>query len=256
MGHDQFAGNVLEIMLSWFRALMSGVWSLFTGSSGGSLLSWLSGSWKSLLVILLTIGVVTDVVVYLLRWRPFWWWFRKKRMVVDDAILEPNEPLPSARRPAPARRVQPSTRIPRRESDVRREQEEESRDDLFMEPSLFDVKPARQSSAKPAPTKNSDLFMDDSPFDAKPARQSNVKPVHPKNDDLFMDDSPFDAKPARQSGAKPANPKNDDLFMDDSLFDVKPAKPKARGASSSLYAPTARGGRSAKPSPRLFDDDD
>lgn len=119
MGHDQFAGNVLEIMLSWFRALMNGVWSLFTGSSGGSLLSWLSGSWKSLLVVLLTIGVVTDVIVYLLRWRPFWWWFRKKRMVVDDAILEPNEPLPSARRPAPARRVQPSTRIPRRESDVR-----------------------------------------------------------------------------------------------------------------------------------------
>ena len=116
MGHDQFAENVLEIMLSWFRALMSGVWSLFTGSSGGSLLSWLSGSWKSLLVILLTIGVVTDVVVYLLRWRPFWWWFRKKRMVVDDAILEPNEPLPSALRPAPARRVQPSTRIPRREA--------------------------------------------------------------------------------------------------------------------------------------------
>ena len=104
MGHDQFAGNVLEIMLSWFRALMNGVWSLFTGSSGGSLLSWLSGSWKSLLVVLLTIGVVTDVIVYLLRWRPFWWWFRKKRMVVDDAILEPNEPLPSARRPAPARR--------------------------------------------------------------------------------------------------------------------------------------------------------
>lgn len=92
---------------------MNGVWSLFTGSSGGSLLSWLSGSWKSLLVVLLTIGVVTDVIVYLLRWRPFWWWFRKKRMVVDDAILEPNEPLPSARRPAPARRVQPSTRIPR-----------------------------------------------------------------------------------------------------------------------------------------------
>ena len=226
MGHDQFAENVLEIMLSWFRALMRGVWSLFTGSSGGSLLSWLSGSWKSLLVILLTIGVVTDVVVYLLRWRPFWWWFRKKRMVVDDAILEPNEPLPSARRPAPARRVQPSTRIPRREGDIRREQEE-NRDDLFMEPSLFDV---------------------------KPARQSNVKPVSSKNNDLFMDDAPFDTKPARQSPAKPASRKNDDLFMDDdALFDVKP---KARNASSSLYAPTARGGHSAKPSPRLFDDDD
>ena len=149
-------------------------------------------------------------------------------MVGDDAILEPNEPLPSARRPAPARRVQPSTRIPRRESDVRREQEEESRDDLFMEPSLFDVKPAQQSHAKPVSSKNNDLFMDDAPFDAKPARKPN---------------------------AKPASLKNEDLFMDDSLFDVKPARPKPRGASSSLYAPTTRDGRSTKPSARLFDDD-
>ena len=202
MGHDQFAGNVLEIMLSWFRALMSGVWSLFTGSSGGSLLSWLSGSWKSLLVILLTIGVVMDVIVYLLRWRPFWWWFRKKRMVVDDAILEPNAPLPSSRRQAPARRVQPSTRIPRRDSDVQRERDDAGKDDLFMEPSLFD------------------------------------------------------AKPARPSAAKPEERKAPDLFMDDSLFDVKPAKPKSRGASSPLYAPAARGGRSTKSAPRIFDDDD
>ncbi len=202
MGHNQFAGDVLEIMLSWFRALMNGVWSLFTGSGGGSLLSWLSGSWKSLLVILLTIGVVMDVVVYLLRWRPFWWWFRKKRMVVDDAILEPSAPLPSARRPSPSRRVQPSTRIPRREGDVRREPEDESEDDLFMEPSLFDVKPSRQTDAKAE------------------------------------------------------SRKKEDLFMDASLFDVKPAKAKPRGASSPLYAPSARDGRSAKPSARLFDDDD
>ncbi len=202
MGHDQFAENVLEIMLSWFRALINGVWSLFTGSSGGSLLSWLSSSWKSLLIILLTISVVTDTVVYLLRWRPFWWWFRKKRMVVDDAILDPNEPLSSARRQAPARRIKPSTRIPRRVDETRRERKEENENDLFMEPSLFDVKPSHSSAAKPEGQKETDLFMDAS------------------------------------------------------LFDVKPAKSRPRNISTSLYAPTARDGRSAKPSSRIFDDDD
>lgn len=169
MDHNQFAANVLEIMLSWFRALMNGVWSLFTGSSGGSLLRWLSGSWKSLLIILLAIGVAMDVIVYLLRWRPFWWWFRKKRMVVDDAILEPSTPAPSSRQKAPARRERPSTRIPRRQNASPRETEEPN-DDLFMEPSPFDVKPARRSPAKPKERQNDDLFMEESPFDVKPSK--------------------------------------------------------------------------------------
>lgn len=169
MDHNQFAANVLEVMLSWFRALMNGVWSLFTGSSGGSLLRWLSGSWKSLLILLLAIGVAMDVVVYLLRWRPFWWWFRKKRMVVDDAILEPSTPLSSSRRKAPARRVRPSTRIPRRQNAAHTDADAQ-KDDLFMEPSPFDVKPARRSPAKPQERQNDDLFMGDSPFDVKPSK--------------------------------------------------------------------------------------
>ena len=97
--------------------------------------------------------------------------------------------------------------------------------------------------------------MEPSLFDVKPAQQSHAKPVSSKNNDLFMDDAPFDAKPARKPNAKPASLKNEDLFMDDSLFDVKPARPKPRGASSSLYAPTTRDGRSTKPSARLFNDD-
>lgn len=141
MGQNNFAGNVLQLLLSWLQSLMSGVWSLFSGAGGGSVLRWFSENWLSLLIVFMVIGIALDVLVYLFRWRPFWWWFRKKRLVVDDMILE-DEPFAEAprRAHAPPRPAQPSTYVPRRQTAAR------SDDDLFMDAPLFDVKTSERDS--------------------------------------------------------------------------------------------------------------
>ncbi len=88
MTNNGFAADFLQILLGWLQSLFNGVWALFSGGSGGSLLRWFSENWLGLLVVLLIFGIVTDVLVYLIRWRPFWWWFRKKRMVIDDEAYD------------------------------------------------------------------------------------------------------------------------------------------------------------------------
>ncbi len=152
MGQNQFAGNVLQILLSWLQSLISSVWSLFSGGGGGSLLRWFSQNWLSMLVVLMIIGVSANILVYLLRWRPFWWWFRKKRLIVDDEMFD-DEPLPP-QKPAPRRApernekrprpVQPSTIVPRRAPA-----KSGKKDDLFMTQTLFDVplSPERRAGA-------------------------------------------------------------------------------------------------------------
>ncbi len=132
MGQNSFAENVIQLLLGWLQSLMSGIWSLFSGGSGGVMLKWLGDNWISILVVLLFAGVVLDLVIYLVRWRPFWWWFRKKRMVFDDALFEDEEPSSTRKRKKapPARR--PSTIVP-----IRNNAQEE---DLFLDDDLFTVK--------------------------------------------------------------------------------------------------------------------
>ena len=112
MTQNGFAADFLQILLGWLQTLFNGVWALFSGGSGGSVLRWFSENWLSLLVVFLVFGIVMDVVIYLIRWRPFWWWFRKKRMVIDDEIYDDY-----ARQPARTRdgkTVVPSTIVKRK----------------------------------------------------------------------------------------------------------------------------------------------
>ena len=142
MTQNSFAANVLETLLSWFESLVNSVWTLISGANGATLLRWISKNWMLLLAFFLIVGVLMDIFIYLLRWRPFWYWFRKKRMVVDDRTLNP-------RRSGP--KTKPSTYIP-----VRNKRFADAEDDdifgeekkLFMDSSVFDVKPrARKVSS-------------------------------------------------------------------------------------------------------------
>ena len=141
MTQNSFAANALETLLSWFESLVNGVWTLLSGADSASLLSWVSRNWIPLLVFFLIVGVLMDVFIYLLRWRPFWYWFRKKRMVVDDRTLEPRRS---------SARTRPSTYVPVR---TRREDGGETDDifgedhGLFMDSALFDVKPRARKAA-------------------------------------------------------------------------------------------------------------
>ncbi|MBR6766836.1 MAG: hypothetical protein IKM02_02680, partial [Clostridia bacterium] len=47
-------------------------------------LLWLSENWLKLLILLILVGVGVDLLVWLIRWRPYWVWFRKERVIIND----------------------------------------------------------------------------------------------------------------------------------------------------------------------------
>ena len=75
---------IVNAMLSWLKGLASWVLRLFNLSGGFSPLRFLANNWLHILVILLAAGVVVDLLIWLIRWRPHWVWFRKKRVIIYD----------------------------------------------------------------------------------------------------------------------------------------------------------------------------
>ena len=70
---NNFANSLLHILLSWMRALFSGLLNFFQDTSTGFIV-WLSGHWIALAVVLITVGVLMDAFIYMLRWRPQYVW--------------------------------------------------------------------------------------------------------------------------------------------------------------------------------------
>ena len=99
MAANSFADTVVNGMLSWLKGFANWVLRLFdlAGSGGVSPLEWLSDHWLQLLIILLIIGVAADIIIWLIRWRPYWVWFRKKRIVVDDKAFFEDAEVPGPR---------------------------------------------------------------------------------------------------------------------------------------------------------------
>lgn len=131
---------IMNMMLGWLKGVANWILGLFdlAGTSGFSPLTWLSDNWLMLLVILLAAGVVIDIIIWLVRWRPHWVWFNKKRIVINDDNFFAGEELvdsglydpslfvterPVRRRPAPQR----NTRI----DSSRKRRPAKSGDDIF-----------------------------------------------------------------------------------------------------------------------------
>ena len=81
-----YSNAIVDVMLGWLKGLANWVLRLFNlaGSARTSPLLWLSQNWLKLLVFFLIIGVGLDIVIWLIRWRPYWVWFRKERVIVND----------------------------------------------------------------------------------------------------------------------------------------------------------------------------
>ena len=84
MTQTGYANAVVNALLGWLKGLAGWVLKLFNLSGGGSPLTFLADNWKSLLIVLLIVGVAVDLLVWLLRWRPHWVWLGKKRVVIND----------------------------------------------------------------------------------------------------------------------------------------------------------------------------
>ena len=112
----------MNMMLGWLKSLARWVLGLFdlAGLNAFSPIEWLSRHWMSMLLFLLAAGVVIDLLVWLIRWRPYWVWFRKKRIVIDDDDFFAGEELVDSGLYDPAlfetrqNRPRRSTKTPRR----------------------------------------------------------------------------------------------------------------------------------------------
>ena len=180
MTQTGYSNAIVNAMLGWLKGLASWVLKLFNLSGGFSPLKFLADNWLQLLIIFLVIGVVVDLLVWLIRWRPHWVWLHKKRVIINDKNFfaqekyvddsgrwdAPPERKPSAAgRPAKPRRnwedsefVVPSAQRRRREEEASRRaayvksmqlkrQEEEEATDVFRE-GLFNVNAKQKFSDK------------------------------------------------------------------------------------------------------------
>lgn len=195
MTSNSFADSVVNGMLSWLKGFASWVLRLFNlaGSGGISPLAWLSDNWLQLLIFLLVIGVATDIIVWLIRWRPYWVWFRKKRVVVDDEDF-------FAAEKAPRKKFRNALFI-----------REDARDGGERPP----VKKARPAAGaameRPRPPKSA----------ARPRTQAGKAPLGASSSQRRP--ARQRPAPAQQATRRPAP----DIFEDD-LFKIDPADPQAR----------------------------
>lgn len=84
MTQTGYSNAIVNAMLGWLKGFAGWVLKLFNLSAGFSPLKFLANNWLHLLVILLIAGVVIDLLVWLIRWRPHWVWFHKKRVIIND----------------------------------------------------------------------------------------------------------------------------------------------------------------------------
>lgn len=88
-----FAGTIFSLLLGWLQGAVAWLWSAATSPTGSGLLNWLSDNWLPLTAVVCAVGIIVDLVVYLIRWRPYRVWasfFR--RMTGRGAENAPEEP--------------------------------------------------------------------------------------------------------------------------------------------------------------------
>ncbi len=91
---NAFADRLFSLLLGWTGTLFNGLWNLVTNNSAG-VSGFLRRFWLPMIIILLIFGTVTDYVVWLIRWRPYYAWFSwfrrregRKRLDVTRHYME------------------------------------------------------------------------------------------------------------------------------------------------------------------------
>ena len=82
-----FANSLFKILLGWFQGAVSAVWFAFTSKNGNSFIEWIGNHWVLIAAVLCVIGLITDLFVYIFRWKPFKVWqsfFSRHRENTDE----------------------------------------------------------------------------------------------------------------------------------------------------------------------------
>ena len=105
-----WADSLFTVLMSWVRALVNGIWALFS-SDHTTILEFLGKNWLLIAAVLIAAGLVIDWLVWLVRWQPYHLWARRVRRLLH--IEEPEdeeEPRPratAARQPSARRAPEP-----------------------------------------------------------------------------------------------------------------------------------------------------
>ena len=100
------ADSLFTLLMGWVRALVSGIWALFSADHT-TILEFLGKNWLLIAVVLIAAGLVIDWLVWLVRWQPYHLWARRvRRLLRLPEIGEDEEepPVRPAKKPAAAKR--------------------------------------------------------------------------------------------------------------------------------------------------------
>lgn len=78
---NAFADTLLTFLLGWVKGLAQRVMGFVTGGEGAGFLVWLGDHWLGVVLVICLGGIVIDILVWLLRWRPDLVWSTRLRHV-------------------------------------------------------------------------------------------------------------------------------------------------------------------------------
>jgi len=134
-----FADSLFTVLMSWVRALVNGLWALFSADHT-TLLEFLGKNWLVIAVAIVAAGLVIDWIIWLLRWQPYHLWAQRVRR-----LLRMEEPETQEEAPLRAR----AATMPLRAQDT--EVFEEEAMPLYVEPMQEDEEQAVLLHAQQAP---------------------------------------------------------------------------------------------------------
>ena len=100
-----WADSLFTVLMSWVRALVNGIWALFS-SDHTTILEFLGKNWLMIAAALIAAGLVIDWLVWLVRWQPYHLWARRLRRLLripepeDDEEEAPRRKATAARYPS------------------------------------------------------------------------------------------------------------------------------------------------------------
>ena len=85
-----FVDSLFNILMSWVRALVSGIWALFSDERM-TVLEFLGKNWIAIAVLMIAAGLVLDWIIWLIRWQPYHIWAKRVRRLLRMADPEDEE---------------------------------------------------------------------------------------------------------------------------------------------------------------------
>lgn len=116
-----FANTLFQMMLGWIQGIVSSVWSAFTDDKGGSFFTWLGNHWIPIVIVLCAAGLIADLGVYLVRWKPYRVWksFFRRGKVTDETDAPERQPLQTGRETVRRNPSGPASRVIPKEPQAR-----------------------------------------------------------------------------------------------------------------------------------------